>query len=480
MKRMWWLAAAVLLPRLLVFPFNENLGGDAIARTWLAHRWLESPHLITSFDGGGFQFGSLHIYLLALAEFLWPSLLHAGRVVSLIVGVGTAWPLFVFTHRRFGERAATIAVLLFATWGVHIQCSTTSASEALNLLLVMGAIAAFDAADRRWVWLAAVLLNLSCATRYDSWLLVPLLAAALWWRDRSFIRALLFGAASSVFAVGWMFGNFHDKGDPLFIFKFIDAFHRDWWPAEAAHWGALRYRVMCFFFWPGTAVFTLTPLIAAGGFIATWRAWKERPELRWYVVVLALPWLLYGVRGAFFSSFAPLARFTLKEVLLLIPLAAWWLSERDLPLRRWGIAMSAVWCLFLAVFCFNPDGRFSAALRAVAPTSRIDASMRVTTDAIGERWKEGLVVFDEDPREYDDLIVSYFSRVPFDEQLRRRYRRYDETLGERVPQWLVLFDGGRMVRDGEVRPVDASHVRFADQSYVLRDRARISVYEREH
>ena len=88
------MALAVLAPRLIAFFLNENLAGDAIARTWLAHRWLSSPHVITHFSDGGMQFGPLHLYLLALAEVLWPSLLHAGRLVSLIAGALTAWPLY--------------------------------------------------------------------------------------------------------------------------------------------------------------------------------------------------------------------------------------------------------------------------------------------------------------------------------------------------------------------------------------------------
>ena len=238
MKRFFWLLLAVALPRVAVFFVNENLGGDAIARTWLAHRWLAAPHLITSFDGGAKQFGPLHIYLLAGAEFIWPSLLHAGRVVSLVAGVLTAWPLFFFTRRRFGENAATLAVLGLTGWGLHVQCSTTSASEALNLLWVMSAVAAFDLAaeNPRAGWWAALFLNLACATRYDSWLLVPLLVVAQGARTRRVWPSFAFGAAASVFAVSWLIGNFVARGDPLFPIKFIDQFHRDWWPSEAAIW----------------------------------------------------------------------------------------------------------------------------------------------------------------------------------------------------------------------------------------------------
>src|SRR4051812_33204113 len=64
-----WLAvlllATALVPRLVVFPLNQNLYGDAVIRTELAQRWLAAPHLITSYADGAFQFGPLHLYLLA-------------------------------------------------------------------------------------------------------------------------------------------------------------------------------------------------------------------------------------------------------------------------------------------------------------------------------------------------------------------------------------------------------------------------------
>jgi hypothetical protein len=474
MKRGLWLAAAVLAPRLLAFFINENLAGDAIARTWLAHRWLESPHLLTTFSDGAKQFGPLHLYLLAFAEALWPSLLHAGRLLSLLAGVLTAWPLYALTARRFGPSAATFAVLGFAFWGLHVQCSTTSASEALNLLFVMSAVALFDL--ERW-WAAALMLNLACATRFDSWLLVPLLTAAEAWRTRSVGATVRFGAAASVFAALWLIGNQVGEGDALFPLRYIDQFHREWWPREAAAWGEGAYRLLCLGFWPGAALVMLTPVFAVAGAFALRRAWSERPELRSLVLLIVLPVVLYAMRGAVMASFAPLARFTMKEVLLLLPFAGWGLTSLR-PRWAWAsVAFAAAWCAALGAFCFQPDARWSFTLRSIAPTSRLESSLRVTTDWL-QHHASGLLVVDEDPRGFDDLPVSYYSGLPFGDQLRRRYERYDEALGSAIPRWLALFDGGRMVRDGEVTLLDAEHVEYRGQRFQLHHSARVRVYER--
>ncbi|MFZ5443636.1 MAG: ArnT family glycosyltransferase [Myxococcota bacterium] len=476
MRRGVWLALAVLLPRLVAFVFNENLGGDAIARTWLAHRWLEAPHLITSFDGGAKQFGPLHIYLLALAEWLWPSLLHAGRLLSLVVGSLTAWPLFDFTRRRFGDEAATWSVALFAGWGVHIQCSATASSEALNLLLVMGAVALLERG--RWAG-AAVLLNLACATRYDSWLLVPVFALADGWAHRSYLRVLKTGAASSVFALAWLWGNHLARGDAFFPLRFIDEFHRAWWPTEAATWGEGAYRLMCLVFWPGAALLTLGPA-AVGGFSALRRAWSSRVESRWLVLLIVLPAVLYGVRGALFASFAPLARFTLKEVLLLIPFAGWWLSQRSRVVASAMVWALVAWTAVLTVFCWRPDTKWPFTLRSISPVTRMDSSVRRPAEWLQQHARAGLLVLDEDPLAYDELIVSYYAGRPFEEQLRRRYERYAEALGDRTVEWLLLIDGGRLTREGAATALDERHVSFHGARYVERMRdGRFRVLERD-
>src|SRR5215468_50325 len=63
--RLLFACALVLLPRLAVFPWSENLYGDAVVRTELAQRWLQNPHWIAHMDDGAFQYGPLHVYLVA-------------------------------------------------------------------------------------------------------------------------------------------------------------------------------------------------------------------------------------------------------------------------------------------------------------------------------------------------------------------------------------------------------------------------------
>lgn len=301
MKRWWPWVLLSALTRIVAFAFTENLYGDSVVRTWLGYVWAQSPHVIGSFDQGGYQFGPLHIYLVGLFTKLPMPLADSGRLISLITGVLTVWPLCSLTAHFFGDRAAKWAGAAFAFWGLHIQFSTTTSGEALNLLLIITCMywlqKFFVTQQRVWLLGAALMLNLACAARYDSWLFVPLLTLVVWWQSKRFVSAVIFGAASMAFAAPWMFGNFIDRGSPLFPFKYIDDFHRAWYPSELAIWGRW-YKWITLFFWPGTAVVTLTPLIALLSFLGCVRAWRETPASRWVIVLIVLPTAMYAVRSS--------------------------------------------------------------------------------------------------------------------------------------------------------------------------------------
>jgi hypothetical protein len=468
MRRRLGLLGLVALPRLLAFPFAENLHGDAIVRTRLAHAWLEHPHVIGGFDQGGLQFGPLHLYLLALAEAAWPSLLHAGRLVSLVAGVLTALPLEALTRRLFGAPAATWAVVVFAFWGMHVQCSTTSASEALGLLLVLAAVERLSAwrgegappaaPDRAALLLAALWLDLACATRYDAWLLVPLATLVVLERSRRVFTAAWFAAASSAFAAAWLWGNWVDRGDALFPFRYIDDFHRAWYRSEEAFWGRPWYQLLAAGFWPGAALVTLTPPAALAGFAGLWRAWRTR-RARWLVLLVVGPAAAYTVRSVALASFVPLARFTVKELALLLPfvwLGAAGLLEARPRLRRGLVVASAVgcaaWCLGLGVAAATSSGQVVDSLRPVAALSINDPALkRVTSWLEANRQPGTSLVIDQDPSGYDDLACAYFSGFPYEAQVLRRSPQYRRRLAAGPPGLVVRFEGGRLEREGELR-----------------------------
>ncbi len=461
------LLVAALVPRLVVFPVNENRYGDAVARTELAERWLRQPHLIESFADGALQFGPLHLYLVGAALTVLDRE-HAGRAISLLFGVLSVVPLFFLTRRLFGWRAGVWAALAFCAWGMHVQFSTTAGSEAVALFLMLCVFALYAAAfeERRFgpVFGAAVVLNLACALRYDAWLYIPLLAVLplLWAKDRvaAITLAVAFGLLCLPFPLLWMQGNELAHGDPFYPIRFIDAFHRDHAVIETAGWRQWWFRVRSLFFWPGMAVLTLTPGVAVLGTVGMVKAWRERPETRWLVLAALVPAAYYTLRAAVLANFVPLGRFTVTQLVLLLPFIALgfsaWTGGSSERARRWVaggiIALAVVMPVALGLYTFREDGGAREALRPVSPTStNLQPVMRAVRFLEEEvTAKGGALALDTDSA-YQDLQLGFFTGLPEERLVRLRWPDFRERFEKTRPEYLVRFDEGALVRQPGVK-----------------------------
>lgn len=475
------LCAVALLPRALVFPLNENFYGDAVIRTELAERWLQQPRWISSFDDGAFQFGPLHIYVTALVLKVWPAREHAGRLVSLLFGTLSVVPLFFLTRRLFGWRPAVWAGLAFSAWGIHLQVSTTAASEALSLFLVLTTLSWFaagmDEGRLSPLAAAAAVLNLACATRYDAWMLVPILCAALLLGDRDRVaaitRTVFFGLLCLPFPLIWMQGNELARGSPFFPLEYIDAFHRNWFQQGVAAWGQLGYRLQNFFFWPGAALFTLTPPVAVFGFAGMVHAFRKIPSSRWLLWVAWLPTAYFTVRGSLLGNFVPLVRFTVAQVVLVLPFVAVgfaWLFGRAATWTRRAaagvtIAVALAAPAWLGAFTYRSEGKFQDSLRPASPISTNPHSVRQVARYLKEEVaaKGEAVILDHDPR-YLDLQVAFFSGLPEERMARYRWTIFRERLKTADPRFLVLIQGGKLASDPDFQWV-GDQLRFAGHLY---------------
>jgi 4-amino-4-deoxy-L-arabinose transferase-like glycosyltransferase len=396
---------AVLVVRLVAFFLTQNWYGDAFSRIDLGERWAASPHWISAFGDGAYQFGPLHLYLLGIASKVWSAREHAGRAVSFITGVATTFPLWFLCRRLFDERAARVSCLVFAFWGMHIQFSTTAASEALSLLLFVACLAWFAA--ERWV-LAGLALTLACATRYDVWMLIPVLAIVLALRRR-YVAAGTFAAVALVFPIVWMIGNSRMHGDAQYPAHYINAFHRTWFAENEAYWGFWRHRALNLFFWPLCAAFTLTPVVAAAG-VARMR------QHGWLIAVIFVPIVVFTTRSTIVGDFEPLARFTATSLLVLIVYAGSVLRER-------AVVVLALFTLALGVYTWRREGGWADAVRVMSP---VTTQPQVVLEAAARaRACTGTPLITEDSRFYD-LAAAFYSGVPV------RLARNGETGGDCV------------------------------------------------
>ena len=452
------LLALTLCARLPAYRVNENRWGDAIARTELSLEWAASPHWISSFGDGALQYGPLHLYVMGAALKLGAAKERAGPITSLLAGTLTVLPLAALTRRLFGRTAAVWSCAALALWGLHVQMSTTGASEALSLLLVLSSLALFDPGDARKLAASGLVLTLACAVRYDSWMLAGLLSLLVLahGKDRraAFGRAVVFGLCSLPFPLVWLYGNWSELGDPLYPMHFVDAFHRAWVPQGIQTFGLARFRLINLVFWPGVALLTLGPLATGAALAGMGWAFRARPDVRWLLWAAWVPAAYFTFRSVVLLDFQPLARFTVTQVVLLLPFlkpGADLLLDR-LPRRlaraaaALGAASVAGVTLWLAAYASDTAEEPAHSLLPLSPLSAIPPDVRRTValfDAQGA-GAEDLVLVDAAPHDYRDSPVSFFIRHPWQRVVRCRRPHWAQKLeekGGRV-EWIVRFEGG--------------------------------------
>jgi hypothetical protein len=462
---LWLAAVLVAAPRLALFPFNENVFGDAIPRTELAERWAEEPHLITAFGDGAGQFGPLHLYLVGGA-LRWFDRNDAGRVVGLVFGLISVAPLFLLARRVFGPHAGVVSVLCFAVWGLHIQFSTTGGSEAVSTCLMLATLAAFaaglDSGRLRHFFLAALLMNLTCAVRYDPWLYIVLLPASVAVTRRGGLRAshaAMFILVGLVFPVLWMMGNQALHGDPLYPFRFIDAEHARLTMRDAGGWREAWLRLQGVAFWPAMAVMTLTPGVAVLAGAGIVRAWRLRARSRWLIVSAFLPLAYYAFRTMVLFDFLPLARFMATPLAVMLVFVHEGFVELSARLSRrqarrlvaaTAIAAVAV-PLAIAAATFRVEGRAADVLRSISPASTnprgVMRAAAVVRDAV--RHAGGSIAVDAEAR-YLDLTLVFFSRLNDEELLRARWPGFEERFDADPPEFVIVFERGTLAASGSV------------------------------
>lgn len=464
------LLIAASLARLAAFVFTQNFYGDAVVRTELGLRWAANPVWPTSWDSGVYQFGPLHIVLLGLVSKLWNAREDFGRAVSLVCGVLTVVPLYALTRKLAGGAASLAAGLVFCLWSLHIQFSTTAGSEALSLLLTFWALYFFAQAleSDGWVpWLlTVVLMNLACATRYDLWLWVPLLLAIQVFSGptpaQAFKRTLLLGLGFSLFPIAWCYGNYVAKGDPLFPLHYIETYHRDWFPSQEALWGKSDYRLQNLLFWPGVAVATLGPLATLLALLGSVRAGLTQRHGRWLLLLTVVGTAYFTFRSAVLGNFVPLARFAVKEVALLVPfVAVGWEMVSDL---RWQSLARAIKSLtvittlllpvVLGLYTFQREGKWETSLKPISPVTTQPVELMKVAQFLKRQVaaKGEAAILDTDHHQYRDLSLAFFSGLDEAHLARYRWEAFEESVKQSSPRYLVLIDGGDLLKKGRVRP----------------------------
>lgn len=448
--------------RMGLFPFAENKHGDAPMRTIIAARMNADP--AAAADPRAFcQYGPLPIlvmrpFLLAGAT-LGLDETTSSRVPALLAGLLAFWALGRFARRVAGERAAGLALFALALSPLHIQASTTAASEALYVFLVViwvdRLVSALSDGRGRDFLLAGLFASLAAVTRFDAWIAIPATAAvALLLVVRAGARApvrapraatsvLGFAGLAAILPASYVLWHAISGDHPLGFARYINEDHAQIAAAQVARLGGALARLRQVGIWIVSFAAALTPLLliallmrigAAAAFVrrlfdtrtpAAQQALVARaagmsvaaPVTVAVVFVAALaPPAAYLAKGLLFGDFDPLPRFALPPGVLLLPFAAGALLtwRRMASARAPFVGVAAGALLLIAgtqVIAHSHPERIWAGPESLGPLTRLDAEDRALAAFLRQRRAPRELVF-LDTLQYRDLSVSHAAAVP--------------------------------------------------------------------
>lgn len=312
----------------------------------------------------------LHVGALALGITLFGNALQTGRLVSVIFGILTAWPLFSIGRRLGGSKAGVTAAVLWLLAASPALFSAYGHTQPLQMFFAAWAVAVYLAGlstrRRQWILASGLLLGVSIVARKSSMALgLPLLVVTLAylssWRHR--LAALLtllagcvvvltlflagiftiYGATGVAYATGLnlvrtSFEQLGDRGDlyATYSVKGILPFFRESLPLIflallSLGWGAER--ALTRFGWLiGKAGWLLPLLLAWRGAVFLAR-YEEAPHFSYGL------WPFWIIMTAAIAALAFLPR-TPKEVLV---------TDRSEHVRH-QLLLPALWFLAVVIF----------------------------------------------------------------------------------------------------------------------------------
>lgn len=435
--------------------------GDAPVRIELAERWALSPHL---WHGSleAYQFGPLHLSLLGWALHLWPDRDWSPKVLTVVFGLAGLWLLFRLARRAAGPEAAVVAGLGLALSPLHIQASTSAASEAVFLALLLAALELVFADGP--LSLAALFLGAAGLVRYDGWLyfglLLCLLALEMRRGRRSLREVLLFAAMGAAPIASWLLLNRTWAHDALAPIHYIDKDHLALARMGVQWFGPVVYRLYCLVYWPVALLALCTPLLALFALFGAARTlWARLPG--WELAALAwIPAAYFTARGAILADFRPMARFAMVSAALSLPFA--W-SALELVRARFGVATSRALALATAATMIATPAALYAASRSsdpaiaewarpLSPVSSVPEGIAQAARYLRANAKPDDIVLLDGVWDYLDIPLAFLAGLPDHSWIRLSWTDdFEERLTRHTPTLaVVLYQGNLRSAPGAV------------------------------
>ena len=444
-KGLWVALAVAAGARALPLFFGLEHYGDSPVRIEAAERWASQPHLWRGFLEA-FQYGPLHLTLIGAAIRLGLPRVAAARLWSLAGGLIAVWLVHRLT-RKLGKspEAALLAALGLALSPLHIQASTTGASEAPFLALLLGTLALLY---EEHTLLAALCLGAAGLIRYDGWLYLPLVTALLWWRTRDVPRSVGFFALGVAPALGWLWINHLYAGDALAPLHHINEDHRALAAQGLQFFGPFVYRLYCLVYWPVAVCAVATPVLGVLAVLGAFRALLRRED--WELAALAwLPAAYFTFRAAVLADFRPLSRFALVAGALSLPYAWDALASFSVEARRRALAAAlaalVVTAPALAALSLGRNGSLAEWARPLSPISSLPPGVAQAARYLRDHAKADDVVLLDGVWDYLDVPLAFAAGLPDHSWIRKSWTvDYEERLKRHDPTLAVLIYQGEL------------------------------------
>jgi Dolichyl-phosphate-mannose-protein mannosyltransferase len=383
------LLAFYIALRVVVFHYSDNgidFHHNAYDRGIFVQNWMQDFRLVPDVS-----YGPVHFYLVGAVMLILPDPVLAPRLLALICSIVVFVLIYKLTRRLYGPWEAIVAGILAAAHPHGVRLSVVGLEMMPYAMILIGAFLAlhyFWTSDRKFALaaLAGLLFTLAAATRFEAWIVLPIVCVAALIKEWK--SGLVFCVAASIFPAAWMGYHFHLYGEPfhfLGIAGNIAGVHMQKLPLWQR---ALGWPIILVKYAP-----LPTCLLALVGFVTAWSNKAIRPLLLGAGLTFAI-FETQTIRGVMGTNET---KYVMPLVLMVIPQAAQEVTRRidgHQVLRGIIIFMSCVMLILVPVRIIR-DGRAFAAPKGAKEQAAFlaklpaDAKVMIGTSLQGYLLVEG-------------------------------------------------------------------------------------------
>lgn len=317
-KKIFWLAAIVLIVKLSLLPFTQTTDSDAVSRTWLGMGWLQHPVWLTHSVWGPF-----HFYITGAALSLWHNPIYAPPLLNIILSALMLLPFYFFVKREFNEQGAFVSACLLAVSPIIFRNSLMNMSETPYIFLLAVTLdflsRGFHKGMNKDYLLAGFFATIGSGIRFEFWIFIAVFTFVVYFKTGK-KYALLFMATALLYPITDVLSHFIPDGYTLngFFSAYPWSMHADKAPDFSNYLRRVWFLPLCWLVSLGPFAFIIIRELA-------WSR-KRYPAIFWCALVFLIFLFITEITGLF-GTILLHERFAATIAFLSMPFAAPWFAE---------------------------------------------------------------------------------------------------------------------------------------------------------